>query len=104
MKHLIGVESNRAKDSAKRHPDFNQWVNAWYPKWQKTLSKAVAEFGGHQQVAADYCSKNKSQLLDVAGTVNKEGLPEAIEEIVSSWSGKAEALADTIINEGNNNV
>lgn len=104
MKHLIGVESHRAKDSAKRHPDFNTWVNAWYPKWQKTLSKAVAEFGGHQQVAADYCSKNKSQLLDVAGTVNKEGLPEAIEELVSSWSGKAEALADTIINEGNDNV
>ena len=104
MKHLIGVESNRAKDSAKRHPDFNNWVNSWYPKWQKTLSKAIAEFGGDQQVASDYCARNKSQLLDIAGTVNKEGLPDAVEELVSGWSTKAELLADTILNEGNDNV
>ena len=101
MKHLIGVESKRASDSAKRHPDFNNWVNAWYPKWQKTLAKAVAEFGGDQQVASDYCAKNKSQLLDVAGTVTKEGLPDAVEEVVNNWTNKAEWLADSILNEEN---
>jgi len=42
--------------------------------------------------------------LDIAGTVNKEGLPDAVEELVSGWSTKAELLADTILNEGNDNV
>lgn len=103
LRYLIGVSSNRAKAAAKEPTEFIKWLDVQLDeegKWTAVFERALRDLGGTREMAVDFCEQCRQELLDVSGTVTQDGLPAAVAEIVSSWSGRAEKLADRILSEG----
>jgi hypothetical protein len=102
MKHLLGVTANHAKDAAGRNKNFMNWLDDYYGekgKWNKTFARAVEEFGGSPDVASRCVCNLRENLLEVAGSVNQEGLSAAVAEVVKDWPKLADKLADEVLME-----
>lgn len=101
MRHLIGVESKRVIDAAdaSKRINYRSWLNTYYKKWTKTLADAVKEFGGDTEIAGTHCEESYRQLLELCGSVPKDGLQDAVTKMVSNWQDRAEEMADRILRE-----
>lgn len=96
IRHMIGVEAGRVSE-ATSFRNYVSWLDNFYEKWQGTFSDVVVDCGGDKQIAVDHCRESKEVLLNACGGVKKDALPEAIENIVANWDGRAEAITEQIL-------
>ena len=97
LRHLIGVECNQVLNAAGNKRNYIGWLDSHYEKWEASLSRAIANFGGSASLAQAYCEESKQQLLEIAGTVTADGLADAVSEVTQDWPDRAENLAIEIL-------
>jgi HK97 family phage portal protein len=96
LEGLVRVEANRAKAGAVAK-NFVDWLDGFYPKWQKTLAKAIEDLGGDGAIAEDHCEQSKAELLacaDVATSI--DDLKKAVAKCVANWTERVATLADEL--------
>ena len=96
--HLIGVESDRVKQYADNPNKFIGSIDRFYGKWKDTLGEAVEELGGDRAAASDYCRQSQEALLELSGHVTPDNLSAAVAELVATWGGRSDDLAEAILN------
>lgn len=97
IRHLVGVEKKRVLAAAKTNPNFCDWLDSFYSNWKVTLSRAVIAMGGTEYLATDHCIVSHGDLLELAGRITDElSWPSAVESHLSSWTERADTLADQI--------
>ena len=98
LQHLIGVEQKRVCQYADNPNKFIGAIDRFYGSWRDTLGDAVEELGGDRATAADYCHESQEALLELSGTVGPDELGGAVAELAATWGGRAEALAEAVVN------
>lgn len=104
LRHMLEVESNRARDAAHRQKSFMGWIDTWYAQWEARLCEVVEEFGGNADAAKKHCDQSRHELIEISGTVTQEGLPEAVAEVVETWPSRAEQFTDHVLGKEIANV
>lgn len=90
---LINVEIARAKAGCTSR-NFCDWVDRFYSRWEKTLSKAIEGIEGDSTLAKNHCEESKRLLFDCAGSAKTATeLVVAVEQCVASWGDRAKSLA-----------
>jgi hypothetical protein len=98
LQHLIGVEQKRVCQYADNPNKFIGAIDRFYGAWRETLGDAIDELGGDRLIAADYCHESQEALLELSGTVGPDELSGAVGELAATWGGRAEALAEAVVN------
>jgi len=94
LDHLLGVERKRVQQCATQK-NFVAAIDRFYEGWAKTLAKAVEDFGGDADYAAEVCDKHKQALLGCADTVTTdEELKAAVSAEIKGWEDDCRILAE----------
>jgi HK97 family phage portal protein len=96
LRHMIGIEQQRVTTAAKTK-NVVAAIERFYGKWQDSLANVCEELGGTPYHAADHCSRSKEALIEVLTVTSAKAVPDAVAELVASWTDRAEELADSMI-------
>jgi hypothetical protein len=93
---MIGIEQKRVIAAAKTKNVIAS-IEKFYGHWQDSLANMCEELGGTPYHAADHCSRSKEALIEVLTVTSAKAVPDAVAELVASWTDRAEELADSMI-------
>lgn len=96
LQNLIKVETNKAKEVAKKGRNFLSWMDKFYPKWESTLADTIEAIGGDRQLATDYCNESRRMLLECTDKATQDQLLDVVTTCVESWKFRAFAILENM--------
>lgn len=88
--------ANESRRAAKKPEQFMDWLDEFFPKFEATLSQALAPIDDESanQIAAEYCAAGRETLLDIAGAAKPQELFGLVdlkmnETHPTEWAAKA---------------
>lgn len=96
LQHMLGVEVKRVK-AATGNKDYIAWADRFYSRWQTTFGDVIAELGGDESLADDYCSSHKSQILKIYDVATSDVFLAEIEQVTDGWS--IESIVKSILED-----
>ena len=94
FEYLFGVEANRILKNSKTSPNFLEWMDSFYSKWEGNLADNMEAVGLDRELASAHCIESKRRLLEVCDYSTQENLAENVEKCVSNWKSRANLIGD----------
>jgi HK97 family phage portal protein len=94
--HLIGIEKKRILGFAANTKTFCSRCEAFYSKFEITLSTAISKFAENHGTAQRWIAQSKVILLQVC-ECQPEQLVARLEEEFATWESRIDALTDEVL-------
>lgn len=96
LEHLIGVEKKRLLGFAAKPNGFIQKVDAFYSKFEMTLSTAIAKFSEQSALSAKWCETSKDIVLQTSACQPNQ-LMAKLEEEFATWETRIDQLTREVV-------
>lgn len=94
--HLIGIEKKRILGFASNTKTFCNRCEAFYSKFDTTLSTAISKFAEDRGTTQRWIAQSKVILLQVC-ECQPEQLVARLEEEFATWESRIDALTDEVL-------
>lgn len=98
LEHLIGVEKKRLMAFAEKPSSFINKADAFYSKFQATLSSAIEKFGVDRDFSNQWCDASKKIVLQVS-ECQPDQLASRLEEELVTWESRIDILTDKVLDD-----
>jgi hypothetical protein len=96
IRHMIGVEQQRVCQAVKTK-NFIASIDRFYKTFSESLGQICEELGGNAGIANEHCQASQDALLTLMQATDKDSLLDAVGELTSTWTERAEELATNIL-------
>ena len=98
LDHLIGVEKKRLMGFAEKPNTFINKADAFYSKFQGTLTAAIEKFGVDREFSKQWCESSKKIVLQVS-ECQPDQLVSKLEEELATWDSRIDILTDKVLDD-----
>ena len=98
LEHLVGVEKKRLMAFAEKPGSFINKADAFYGKFQGTLSAAIEKFGVDRDFSNQWCDASKKIVLQVS-ECQPDQLISKLEEELVTWESRIDILTDKVLDD-----
>ena len=98
LDHLIGVEKKRLMGFAEKPNTFINKADAFYSKFQGTLTASIEKFGVDREFSKQWCESSKKIVLQVS-ECQPDQLVSKLEEELATWDSRIDILTDKVLDD-----
>lgn len=98
LEHLVGVEKKRLMGFAEKPNTFINKADAFYSKFQGTLTAAIEKFGVDREFSKQWCESSKKIVLQVS-ECQPDQLVSKLEEELATWDSRIDVLTDKVLDD-----
>jgi hypothetical protein len=96
LSHLLTVEKNRLIDASKSPNKFLAFMDKFYPKFEETLNRGIAQYCDNSKIAMHWCKDSRRLLMTICDNVTAEDFEAKLKEEIAAWDTRLNKLVKEV--------